>query len=160
MKVAEIMPGDIIRVNCVSYNYRSPLIFPFAESDCSSYTSIQFFYVLILFEHKQECGAVVIPCIKWEECVKTNTHQRVSIHESSRVEMLNKVAMTMKANVDDVKVLKLAKSCQRVNLQHRCRPSCVLFSKDSATPPLHCEHPINSQFYIQTREDGFPPRAA
>lgn len=151
---AELLPGDIMQCIGVPSSGMLPVIATYSEYMPPAYAQKSHYYILFLFTLEDACGAVVLPCHEASGC-NDQLSQR-----GDRLEIPQKISYKLMTDFNDVKIMKLTSSCQRVLVQHRCTRMCFAEEMWSPAEHPHGEHPLEAVFYIQNRERGFPPRAA
>lgn len=152
----ELRPGDIIQVNSLPWNDLVPVITTYDEEMGPVDTVINYFYVICLYTVECANGAVVLPC----EAIERNQNEEVINEPKPRIQIKNQKLYAIRKGLNEVKLLNLSRSCQRVLAQHQCSPQCSIAVVNSIREFYHDEHPLNSQFYIRSRSSGFPPRSA
>lgn len=155
-KSLELMPGDIVQCVGIASSNIHPYVIPCSRSP-SSYEDnpqILYFYVLFLFEISSSTGAIVLPCcrISQQNGIDNNSFDG----SIPRLQIDNLQSWKIENEEKSLKLMTLTEGCTRVFVVHQCTGSCFM----SAGKFLHCEHPFQSQFHIQNRENGYPPRAS
>lgn len=169
-KFSEVVPGDVMQCLVFDQNEYSPFITPHLSDSEHHKTSLGYFYVIYLFVADSKCCAVVLPCIK-DECnvsdadetnrsTSEESNDSTDRYERDSLNVQNLTPMRVDRRLENLKIMRLASSCQRVYIQHRCTGPCLLTQSTKNKLVVHNQHPIDSQFYIRNRMTGFPPRAA
>lgn len=155
----ELRPGDVLQCIGVPSSVWVPIIVPYSLHMSPSHATSRNYYILFLFIIEGKCGAAVLPCEQIPDPYHEGNRSD-STSSERRLHIPNSIPHKIQCEIQEVKVMTLTNSCQRLLVEHQCTMNCKLSEERSETVIRHSEHPLEACIYLINRENGFPARAA